>query len=223
MNQFYRNPYQIAMKANSLLTLTLLLSAGAANAATVITETFSMSTTSVIPDGDLSGLVQIINPATSITTVDMITITLNTTGGWNGDLYAYLWHDGTLSVMVNRPGRTSADPLGSATSGMTLTLADSATTDLHLASGALSGTFQPDGRAIHPSSSLDTTPRTDNLAKFVGSTASGDWRLFIADASSGDEATLTSWSITLTGAVPEPSSALLMVAALGLATRRRRS
>ena len=24
-----------------------------------------------------------------------------------GDLYAYLWHDGVLSVLINRPGRTT--------------------------------------------------------------------------------------------------------------------
>lgn len=210
------------MKSTSLFTL-LLLTAGSATAATVVTETFSMSTATVIPDGDLSGLVQTITPATSITSVDNITITLNTTGGWNGDLYAYLWHNGTLSVLVNRPGRTLADPAGSSTSGMTLTLADSATTDLHLASGALSGTFQPDGRDIHPNSSLDTSPRTDSLADFIGSPASGDWRLYIADVAPGDTATLSSWSISLTGAVPEPGSALLLAAAAGLVARRRRA
>ncbi len=211
------------MKTTALFTLVLLTAAGPAMAATVITETFFVSTSSVIPDGDLSGLVQVINPSTSITNVDLITITLNTTGGWNGDLYAYLWHNGTLSVMVNRPGRTLANPLGSATSGMTLTLADSATTDLHIASGALNGTFQPDGRDIHPTLALDTSSRTDSLADFIGLPAAGDWRLFIADASSGDEATLVSWSITLTGAIPEPGSTLFLLSMVGLAARRRRS
>jgi hypothetical protein len=209
------------MKPSYLLTA-LLLSAGTATAATIVTETFTMSTASIIPDGDLSGVVQTINPVTTIDTVDNITITLNTTGGWNGDLYAYLWHNGTLSVMVNRPGRTLANPIGSATSGMTLMLSDAATTDLHLATGALSGTFQPDGRDIAPSAALNTSPRTDALADFIGQTASGDWRLFIADVSSGDQANLTSWSITLTGPVPEPSSALLLLPLAGAILRRRR-
>jgi hypothetical protein len=209
------------MKATSLLVL--LITAGAASAATIVTETFTMSTASVIPDGDLSGLVQTINPATSITTVDLITITLNTTGGWNGDLYAYLWHNGTLSVMVNRPGRTTSLPDGSATGGMTLMLADAAATDLHMATGALSGSYQPDGRDIAPSLALDTSPRTDSLADFIGSPASGDWRLFIADVANGGQANLTSWSITLTGAqVPEPTSAALMAISLAAMTRRRR-
>lgn len=202
----------------------LLLGVGSATAATIVTETFSLSTSAVIPDNDLSGLVQTITPSTSIDSVNSITLTLNTTGGWNGDMYAYLWHDGVLSVLINRPGRTTATPDGSATSGMTLTLADSAATDLHLASGALSGTFQPDGRDIHPLSALDTSPRTDALADFASHPATGDWRLYIADVAAGGEATLTSWSLSITGptSVPEPSSAMLGLGVLGLALRRRR-
>jgi MYXO-CTERM domain-containing protein len=222
-NKLPTTQFNIAMKTTSLFTV-LLLTAGPLSAATVITETFSMSTSATIPDGDLSGLVQTITPATTIASVDSITITLNTAGGWNGDLYAYLWHNGTLSVLVNRPGRTAANLAGSATSGMTLTLADSATTDLHNAPGALSGTFQPDGRDFNPTVALNTSPRTDLLADFTSSPASGDWRLFIADVSTGDEATLTSWSVSITGptSVPESSSALFLLAAAGLATRRRR-
>jgi hypothetical protein len=210
------------MKSTSLLAL--LLTAGAATASTIVTETFSMSTAAVIPDGDLSGLVQTITPGSTITTVDLLTLTLNTTGGWNGDLYAYLWHNGTLSVLVNRTGRTTALPDGSPTSNMTLTLADAAATDLHMATGALTGTFQPDGRDIHPSVALNTSPRTDTLADFIGSPANGDWRLFIADVASGSEATLTSWSITLTGVqIPEPSAAALLMLSLAATGRRRRA
>ncbi len=210
------------MKSATLLVC--LLTAGSATAATIITETFSMSTSATIPDADLSGLLQTITPATTIDSVNMITLNLNTTGGWNGDLYAYLWHNGTLSVLVNRPGRTTSLPDGSATAGMSVTLADSAGTDLHVASGSLSGTFQPDGRDISPLSALDTSPRTDALADFISQPAAGNWRLFIADIASGSTATLTSWSISITGptSVPEPSASLL---ALGLAVpflKRRR-
>lgn len=210
------------MKSVSLFAL--LIMAGTAPAANIITETFSLSTSAVIPDGDLSGLLQIINPSTTIDTIDSITMTLNTTGGWNGDMYAYLWHDGVISVLLNRPGRTALLPDGSASSGMTLTLADSAATDVHMAPGALSGTFQPDGRDIHPLSAFDTSPRTDLLADFASHPASGEWRLFIADTATGGQATLTSWSISITGpsSIPEPAAGLLALAAVGIASRRRR-
>ena len=210
------------MKSVSLFAL--LIMAGTAPAATIITETFSLSTSAAIPDGDLSGLLQIINPSTTIDSIDTITITLNTTGGWNGDIYAYLWHDGLISVLLNRPGRNTSLPDGSASSGMTLTLADSAATDVHLAPGALIGTFQPDGRDIHPLSALDTSPRTDSLADFASHPASGEWRLFIADTASGGQATLTSWSVSITGptSIPEPTTGLFTLAAVGFASRRRR-
>lgn len=210
------------MKSVSLFAL--LIMAGTAPAANIITETFSLSTSAAIPDGDLSGLLQIINPSTTIDSIDTITITLNTTGGWNGDIYAYLWHDGLISVLLNRPGRTTSLPDGSASSGMTLTLADSAATDVHLASGALIGTFQSDGRDIHPLSALDTSPRTDSLADFASHPASGEWRLFIADTASGGQATLTSWSVSITGptSIPEPTTGLFALAAVGFASRRRR-
>jgi uncharacterized protein (TIGR03382 family) len=205
-----------------LFSLALLTAAPAA----VISQTFGMNTTATIPDGDISGLVQSINPATSISNLDVITVTVETTGGWNGDLYAYLWHGGEISVLVNRTGRTSGNSAGSGSSSMILTLADSATADLHAAPGgfgaSISGTFQPDGRNIHPLSALDTTPRTAGLSTFTGDPAAGEYRLFIADVAAGDTATLSSWSIALTGQqVPEPGTAALGALA-GLALLRRR-
>ena len=117
---------------------------------------------------------------------------------------------------------TAALPDGSPTSGMTLLLDDAAPTDVHTAPGALSGTFQPDGRFIDPDLSLDSTPRTDLLADFTTTSPNGTWRLFIADVAGGDEVTLVSWSLTLTGAsVPEPASISLLSLAALLALRRR--
>ena len=199
-----------------------LLCLGSTQAMTV---TYPMAVTTVISDNDPNGILQTITVSNSrLASLDFVTISINTTGGWNGDLYAYLEHDGVLTVLLNRPGRTVALPDGSATSGMTLTLADTAPTDVHTAAGALIGTFQPDGRFIDPSLSLDTTPRTDLLADFTATSPNGTWRLFIADVAGGDEATLTGWSLSLTGAsVPEPASIGLLSFASFLALRRRRS
>lgn len=200
---------------------------GATQASTTITETFSNSTSTAIPDGDLNGLVQTLTPATTIGTVNSITVTLNVSGGWNGDLYAYLWHDGQISILVNRPGRTSGNLAGIAGSGLSVTLEDAGVTDMHAALASfgnpVTGTYQPDGRAIHPLNVLDTTPRTAPLSVFSGSAATGDWRLFIADVATGDTATLTSWSVSITGtAVPEPGSAGLFALGALLAINRRK-
>lgn len=209
-----------------ILTAAALLTAASSQAA-VISETFGMTTTATIPDGNLSGLVQSITPATSITNLDAITVTLETTGGWNGDLYAYLWHGGEISILLNRTGRTTSNTAGSPTGSMTLTFDDAAPADIHGAPGgfgsALSGTFQPSGRNIHPLTALDTTPRTAALSAFTSDPAAGEYRLYIADVSSGDTATLVSWSLTLTGqAIPEPGTAALgLLAGLTLLRRRR--
>ena len=213
------------MKPVSLFLLTSLLCLGSTQAATVITETYSKAVSSLIPDGDVNGVLQTIEVSgSSLIGIDQIIVAITTTGGWNGDLYAYLWHDGVLTVLLNRPGRALSQPGGSGTSGMTLTLADTALTDVHTAAGALIGAFQPDGRFIDPSLSLDTTPRTDLLADFTSTSPNGTWRLFIADVAGGDEATLVSWSLSLTGtSVPEPASIGLLSFAGFLALRRRRS
>ncbi|MCX6879072.1 MAG: proprotein convertase P-domain-containing protein, partial [Verrucomicrobia bacterium] len=142
-------------------------------------------------------------------------------------LYAYLEHNGVISVLLNRPGRTAADPAGAASSGMQLRFADSAPTDIHTAIsgtfGALaSGTYQPDARAADPDLVTDASPRSLYLSGFTGQVADGNWTLFVADLSGGDVATLGTWSLSL-NVVPEPSAALLVLCgAAGTLLRRRR-
>lgn len=209
-------------------TFILLVSAialGHATAATTITETYGKSVSAIIPDADLSGIVQTINVSSSgLASIDQLEVQLEVSGGWSGDLYAYLWHNGIISVLVNRPGRSAILPDGSPAAGMNLTLSDLAAVDLHLASGVLTGTFQPDGRHIHPLSAFDTTPRNSPLSAFTNNAPNGDWRLFIADVASGEQATLVRWSISMTGqAVPEPSSALLVIMGAATLLLRRRT
>ena len=194
-------------------------------ASTIITETFNMTTSTLIPDADLNGIVQTITPATTLGSLIGVTVTLETSGGWNGDLYAYLWHDGVLRVLVNRTGRTLAKPDGAGTSGMTLTFSDTATMDVHTAVGALEGIFQPDFRNVHPLATLDTSPRSGALADYYSTSPGGAWRLFIADVATGDEATLVGWSISLTGAVavPEPSMMGIFALVVMCASQRSRS
>jgi subtilisin-like proprotein convertase family protein len=193
-------------------------------AATTWSQTWNVST--AIPDNDDVGFsdTRTIN-IPDITEIESVSVSLNFTGGWNGDLYAYLVHGDGFAVLLNRPGRSLTHTDGSATVGMDITFDDSAVSDIHTAipmsGGSVSGTYQPDGRETDPYNTLNTDARTAMLADFIGLDPSGEWKLFVADQSPGEESTLQSWSLTIT-AVPEPSAALLgMLGALLLLWRRR--
>jgi subtilisin-like proprotein convertase family protein len=188
--------------------------------------TWNVST--AIPDNNDVGLTstQTVSAA-GITQIENVTVTINLTGGWNGDLYAYLVHGSGFSVLLNRAGRSLANPDGSAASGMVITFADSAGSDIHTAipmsGGSVSGTYQPDGRITDPLLVLNTDARPAMLADFIGLNPNGSWTLFVADQSAGSQSTLQSWSMTITG-VPEPSCALVVLFSGSLLlTRRRRA
>jgi subtilisin-like proprotein convertase family protein len=177
-----------------------------------------------IPDNDRIGLSAILSVVAPITSIEEVEVSLDMANGWGGDLYCYLIHNDGIAVLLNRVGRGQDTPSGAGNNHLTVTLADSAATDVHAAvptTGTLSGTFQPDGRNVDPSNSLDTTPRTAKLSAFNGMNANGDWTLFVADVASGETMTLNTWSMTIIG-VPEPSSAVLFGAAAGLLIWRRR-
>ena len=179
----------------------------------------------VIPDNDDSGLASVIAFSGGGQAVTSVEVTLTTSNGWNGDMYAYLEHNGVISVLLNRPGRTTADPAGAASSGMQLRFADSAPADIHTAIsgtyGAIAtGIYQPDGRDEDPAVVTDTSPRSLYLAGFTGQNADGDWTLFVADLAGGEVAMLDNWSLTVT-VVPEPGAALL--GSLGVLILLRRS
>ena len=68
------------------------------------------------------------------------------------NLYAYLYHAGTMVVLLNRLGATAANPYGYLTSGMNITFDGSAAIDIHLYGGGanVTGTYQPDQRNSNP-------------------------------------------------------------------------
>lgn len=207
-----------------ILFLAVLLLASSLNASTTVIEDWTVS--SSIPDNNITGLVdtQTISGST-ITGITSVEVRLQFSGGWNGDLYAFLQHDSGFSVLLNRPGRTSGDSIGSGSSGFDVTLSDDAIVDIHDVSGLgpISGLFQPDARNIDPDFVLDTDPRTAYLSSFQNLDANGSWTLFVADNAAGDESMLVSWGLTVNG-VPEPSRAMLLMAGgAGMLMRRRRS
>ncbi len=188
------------MKNFALIICASALGLRSAQAATILTESYSMAQTALIPDASASGVLQSINVASSaLASITSMTVTLTTTGGWNGDLYAYLWHDGIITTLINRVGVTAATPDGNSTSGMSLTFSDAAATDVHTLTGALNGTYQADGRTADPATVLDTSARLNALSLFNSTTPTGVWRLFIADVAGGDEASLINWGFSLTG------------------------
>lgn len=196
----------------------------AAASTTWNSPTFNVST--AIPDNDDGGLTSTQTVSTTgITNIENVTLTINFTGGWNGDLYAYLVHDSGFSVLLNRPGRSLGNLDGSATSGMVITFADSAGFDIHtdipMSGGSFTGTYQPDGRITDPLHVLDTDSRPAMLSSFSGLNADGSWTLFIADQSTGETSTLQSWSMNITG-VPEPSTTMLGCVAMMALLRRKR-
>jgi len=194
-----------------------------AGIAAVQADLFTPSVTvgSVVPDGNASGLVSVIDLAITAGPIRDVNVSLNLEGardgGWNGDLYVLLAHGSHSVVLLNRPGRASANPFGYGDNGFDITLDDDATGDAHLYGALLSpsdsispvsGTWQPDGRFVDPAVVLDTSPRTRLLSGFNGLDPAGEWRLFVADLSLGGVVKLASWSLQIeTDAVVVPESA----------------
>ncbi len=163
----------------------------------------------VVPDGSLNGLASSISTGSMLPpTITSVTVSLNITGGNNGDLYVYLEHNGQVAVLMNRVGVGSSNPFGSIGSGISVTFDSSSMVNIHgVGNGPLSGTYAPDGQLISPLSSASAFSNTggpNGLNNFTGANANGTWTLFVADTvSGGGNSTLVSWGMTI-DAVPEP-------------------
>ena len=171
----------------------------------------------VVPDNDLSGLTitEMLNGWSG--SVSNVTVTLNLTGGWNGDIYAYLYHDDVMSVLLNQVGTPTNSGLGYSDSGFNVTLSDSAAYSIHnyqadlptITDGVVQGTWQPDGAG---------------LSIFNGLDASGTWSLYLVDESAGGVMTVNSFGLQAeVTATPEPSTlALAALGGLGMLWQLRR-
>lgn len=197
--------------------------------ARAITTVINSTPNLAIPDNNSVGVADFVSVSSTIGFIQSIEVTLNITGGFNGDYYVYLQHDSGFSVLLNRPGKTASNPFGYADGGAFVTISQAALNgDIHAyqnitnpAGGQLTGTWQPDGRNIDPLNVLDTTPRTATLQNFIGLGAAGNWTLFVADRSAGGVGTLTSWSATITGAIPETGTASLLFICAVICVGRR--
>jgi subtilisin-like proprotein convertase family protein len=211
------------MRCLSPLLLRALILAAPCTAGAV-TTVHSFSANSLVPDYSLAGLADTRQVVTQVTSITGLQVEVEMSGGWNGDVYAYLSHSSGFCVLLNRPGRSVAAPDGSASSGFSITFDDAAAADIHTAipgAGFASGLFQPDARNTDPLSALNTSPRSAFLNSFAGLDGNGGWTLFVADVATGEQSTLTGWTLTITG-VPEPSTLLLSAAAGGMLCLRRK-
>ena len=188
---------------------------------------FSYFVGATIPDGDLDGYQNSQTLSGLSGAITDVNVTLNLSGGFNGDYYAYVTHNGVTAILLNRVGRSTSSAVGypdagygPGLSGESFTLDDQAAQDVHFyrslsytlnASLQLTGQWQPDGRAIDPLSSgatFVTAGRSGMLSVFDGVDPNGGWSLFVADVSSGGEGTLAGWGLQIT-TVPEPSTSAL--------------
>jgi subtilisin-like proprotein convertase family protein len=206
----------------SLTIGTLCLSAGLALGQT--TSTHSTSVNQAIPDGNPVGLVSSINLTgfANDAYITAISVTLDITGGYNGDLYAYLvGPNGGFAVLLNRTGVGGGDHFGYGDAGFSITLDDNALNNVHYYrtadnpnGGPLTGTWQPDGENVDPTSSdVGSAQATAMLSSFYNSNPNGTWQLFVADLSNGETSQMVSWSMSIT-VVPEPNT--LAFAGMGL-------
>ena len=182
--------------------------------------TFNYAVNAAIPDNSIFGLTDAHTLSGLDGQIVDVSVTLNISGGFNGDLYGYLrLNDSPLVVLVNRVGMTSGNLDGYPNSGMLVTLTSSSTAhDIHFyqdyspaynSSGQVTGTWQADGRTNPLGSSRGS------LSYFSGLDPNGTWTLFFADRSVGATSTLVGWSLDIT-TVPEPVTVALAVFA-GLA------
>src|SRR5712675_1895402 len=96
---------------------------------TLWTTNFSIN--AAIPDADESGFssTKSVNglftdlPLNNTTVITDIRVTLNISGGYNGDLYGYLVHDSGFAVLLNRVGVASTNGFGYSTTGFNVTIA----------------------------------------------------------------------------------------------------
>lgn len=202
-----------------VIILALLLALGAA--AQPSTNTFSTTVNTLIPDANPNGYSSTRNVSGLFGVIQSLTVSLDITGGFNGDLYCYLASGNGFAVLLNRTGKTAADSFGYDDSGFNITLSDTASTDIHLYGGnggnQLTGTWRPDGRAINPQLVVDTDLRTAILASFNGRDPNGSWTLFVSDLAGGYQSTLVNWSLTI-ATVPEPNAGQLLGVLGGLLT-----
>src|ERR1043166_8858755 len=170
------------MKRYSIACLLALVLSYHINAAT-----FSYSVGATIPDGNLNGIQNSQTIAGMSGPITDINVTLQISGGFNGDFYAFLTHDDATAILLNRVGRNSTHQFGYSDAGFgpdasqnSFALDDQSSNDVHSyrsfsfalnGSGQLIGSGHPDGQTLDPlppDSAFALAPRPATLSTFNG-------------------------------------------------------
>ncbi len=178
--------------------------------------TYNLAPDVVIPDNNPSGLGFGFTVSAALgDIIDSLTVQFTTTGGYNGDLYAYLSHGNGFAVLLNRAGATGGNPGGYSDSGFNnVTLTSGVGNDIHQYQVTLGGPGVPSGTGWAADGRLNSTDtaRNNKLDVFNGANPNGDWTLFFADRSAGSTSTLSAFEVQMqTSAVPEPVNVALGV------------
>ncbi len=215
------------MKTLILLASLSLGVAGSASAAVVYSATYNsgFENSGNITDGNSSPWSDT-RTVSGITeaTIGSVSIVVNISGGYNGDLYGYLSHAGVLIPLLNRVGTGTGNAFGASDAGLNVTFTDAGVNNIHtyqsVSGYSITGgaTWQPDGRTINPVTSAPSAydaAGTTTFANLAGLSPNGDWTLVLADLSAGGgQAQVLSLGVNIT-AVPEPINAALGIFAGG--------
>jgi len=186
------------MNPKITLFVWLLLAATELPAAVDLTQTFTPAD-GTIPEGnpvpvDFSG---VLNAASSDQTVLSLSVSLNVSRGYNGDLCAFLVSpSGTRVTLLDQPGAT-VNGFGASGAGMNITLSDQAVNNIQNETSdlVLNGSYQP----------------AQSLRYFENSPINGTWSLYFADLGGGaGNANLNSWSLDIESA-PEPGNGVAAI------------
>ncbi|MEI7534751.1 MAG: proprotein convertase P-domain-containing protein [Verrucomicrobiae bacterium] len=153
----------------------------------------------VIPDNNESGVAYGLNFAATGLTINpgSVQVTLNISGGYNGDLTVYLSHGAGIAYLMQMNQAVSGSGLNNVV--FNTTAGGSVPTG---GSGALTGSY---------------LPASGSLTAFNDANPNGAWTLFFADRSPSDLSTLNGFSvsfgttITPVPPVPEPVNVALGV------------
>lgn len=203
----------VAMKKFFCLALAL---AGLTLSASAALYNYSWNVNTAIPDANSSGIVnnQIItdglqgnNLPTGPSLASVVGVSLTLSGGWNGDLYAYLRYEKQgegvgFTTLLNRVGTSLGNPIGSTAAGFNnIFLTADSGLDIH-------SVLNPSANTTYR---VDQTGTSVNFDSFVGlDPTGGTWSLFFADRSGQHVSTLNSWGLTLE-VVPEPANVALAI------------